>query len=197
MVEGPVAHQASTPPRTALREALLNGFSGAVAGVLRHRIGGGRNGLWDTLATCLSDAPKAYVDAPWWASPTFRRGRGGSLVRYCRMSGLLMQRLLAAGRMVFVRSDPNRESGLKGPPPYAICGRAHARDGRVLRLPPTPAPRISSGSSDLSATFGPKWRTSSQLDAVSPPRELLVRHPRRLSTQPASLSPMRSRTLTL
>ena len=116
MVEGPVAHQASTPPRTALREALLNGFSGAVAGVLRHRIGGGRNGLWDTLATCLSDAPKAYVDAPWWASPTFRRGRGGSLVRYCRMSGLLMQRLLAAGRMVFVRSDPNRESGLKGPP---------------------------------------------------------------------------------
>ena len=38
----------------------------------------------------------AYVDAPGWASPAQDRV-GGSLVRYCRMSGLLMQPSGAAG----------------------------------------------------------------------------------------------------
>ena len=37
----------------------LNGFPGALAGVLGHRIGGGRRRLSDTSATGLSDAAKA------------------------------------------------------------------------------------------------------------------------------------------
>ena len=37
----------------------LNGFPGALAGVLRHRIGGGRRRLSETSATGLSDAAKA------------------------------------------------------------------------------------------------------------------------------------------
>ena len=42
------------------------------------------------------DIYRAYVDAPRWASKILRRV-GGSLVRYCRMFGLLMRLLLAAG----------------------------------------------------------------------------------------------------
>ena len=47
----PAAGRASRGP--------LNGFPGALAGVLRHRIGAGRRRLSDTSATGLSDAAKA------------------------------------------------------------------------------------------------------------------------------------------
>ena len=47
----PAAGRASRGP--------LNGFSGALAGVLRHRISGGRQRLSETSATGLSDAAKA------------------------------------------------------------------------------------------------------------------------------------------
>ena len=47
----PAAGRASRGP--------LNGFPGALAGVLRHRIGGGRRRLSETSATGLSDAAKA------------------------------------------------------------------------------------------------------------------------------------------
>ncbi len=50
----------------------MNGFPGALAGVLRHRIGGGRQRVSDASATGLSDALKAGEPAypPWhrdWA----------------------------------------------------------------------------------------------------------------------------------
>ena len=57
----------------------LNGFPGALAGVLRHRIGGGRRRLSETSATGLSDAAKAgepaYPLGPRFAGP--RQGLAG------------------------------------------------------------------------------------------------------------------------
>ena len=55
----PAAGRASRGP--------LNGFPGALAGVLRHRIGAGWRRLPDTSATGLSDAAKAGEPAypPW------------------------------------------------------------------------------------------------------------------------------------
>ena len=47
----PAADRASRGP--------LNGFPGALAEVLRHRIGGGRRGLSDTSPTGLSDTARA------------------------------------------------------------------------------------------------------------------------------------------
>ena len=57
-VDGP-ASLATIPPLAALREARLNGFPGALAGVLRHRVVGARRRVSDTSATGLSDAAKA------------------------------------------------------------------------------------------------------------------------------------------
>ena len=61
----PAAGRASRGP--------LNGFPGALAGVLRHRIGGGRRRLSETSATGLSDAAKAgepaYPLGPRFAGP--------------------------------------------------------------------------------------------------------------------------------
>ena len=74
------ASLASIPPPTALREARLNGFPGALAGVLRHRIGGRRRRVSDTSATGLSDAAKAgepaYSLGPHSVRP-LRRLAGG------------------------------------------------------------------------------------------------------------------------
>ena len=67
----PAAGRASRGP--------LNGFPGALAGVLRHRIGGGRRRLSETSATGLSDAAKAgepaYPLGPRFAGP--RQGLAG------------------------------------------------------------------------------------------------------------------------
>ena len=57
-MDGP-ASLASVPPPAALREARLNGFPGALAGVLRHRMGAGWRRLRDTSAAGLLDAAKA------------------------------------------------------------------------------------------------------------------------------------------
>ena len=61
----PAAGRASRGP--------LNGFPGALTGVLRHRIGGGRRRLSETSATGLSDAAKAgepaYPLGPRFAGP--------------------------------------------------------------------------------------------------------------------------------
>ena len=62
----PAADRASRGP--------LNGFPGALAGVLRHRIGGGRRRLSDTSSTGLSEDAKGVKPAypPW---PRFARPR--------------------------------------------------------------------------------------------------------------------------
>ena len=60
----------------------------------------------------------AYVDAPRWASPDSEpsRWQPGQVLSYVRP---LDAALVGRGpRMVFVRSDPNRTSGLPGPPPF-------------------------------------------------------------------------------
>ena len=64
----PAARRASRGP--------LNGFPGALAGVLRHRIGGGRRRLSETSATGLSDAAKAGESA-YPLGPRFARPRQG------------------------------------------------------------------------------------------------------------------------
>ena len=61
-VDGP-ASLATIPPLAALREARLNGFPGALAGVLRHHVVGARRRVSDTSATGLSDAAKGRVQA--------------------------------------------------------------------------------------------------------------------------------------
>ena len=77
-VDGP-ASLATIPPLAALREARLNGFPGALAGVLRHRVVGARRRVSDTSATGLSDAAKAgepaYPLGPRFAGP--RQGLAG------------------------------------------------------------------------------------------------------------------------
>ena len=71
-VDGP-ASLATIPPLAALREARLNGFPGALAGVLRHHVVGARRRVSDTSATGLSDAAKAgepaYPLGPRFAGP--------------------------------------------------------------------------------------------------------------------------------
>ena len=60
----------------------VNGFPGALAGVLRHRIGGGRRRLSETSATGLSDAAKAgepvYPLGPRFARPRQGLARGSA-----------------------------------------------------------------------------------------------------------------------
>ncbi len=55
-----------------------------------------------------------YVDAPGWASVDSEPS-WWQWARYCRMSGLSMQRCSAAGPYGVRGSDPNRLSGLRGP----------------------------------------------------------------------------------
>ena len=78
-MDGP-ASLASVPPPTELREARLNGFPEALAGVRRHRIGGRRRRMSDTSATGLSDAlmagEPAYSLGPHSVRP-LRRLAGG------------------------------------------------------------------------------------------------------------------------
>ena len=65
-MDGP-ASLASHPTADRASRGLLNGLPGALARVLRHRIGGGRRRVSDTSATGLSDAAKAGEPAypPW------------------------------------------------------------------------------------------------------------------------------------
>ena len=66
---------ASDPAPVAFREARLNGFPGALAGVLRHRPGGGCRRVSDTSVAGLSDATK--VGEP--AYPGYNPGAGEGL----------------------------------------------------------------------------------------------------------------------
>ena len=63
------ASPASVPPPAALREVRLNGFPGALAEVLCHRIGNGGRRVPDAAPTGLSDARFVVQHTPWGHTP--------------------------------------------------------------------------------------------------------------------------------
>ena len=128
----PAAGRASRGP--------LNGFPGALAGVLRHRIGGGRRRLSETSATGLSDAAKAgepaYPLGPRFAGPRQGLARGAPppsiprrpALRRSSRSGLVplppwRRALMADRRTITAAARARRLAGPRPQPPVSSCRR--------------------------------------------------------------------------
>ena len=141
-VDGP-ASLATIPPLAALREARLNGFPGALAGVLRHHVVGARRRVSDTSATGLSDAAKAGEPA-YPLGPRFAGPRQG-LARDSAPS-IPQGRPRSAAACVFAQrrsgSDRCRSRAALAAPlaPNARAGRG-PRSRPHYRLPPQPRRR--------------------------------------------------------
>ena len=122
------------------------------------------------------DAPRlasltSYVDVcgrPPVGKPDFGSGLGGNQVRYSRMCGLLMRRFWPRARMVFVRSDPNRNVELCGP--SRPTGFSDPVLSTVFPLPVSDVlPALSSWTSGTRAHCGWSSLQAPKVSSLYPP----------------------------
>ena len=118
----------------------LNGFPGALAGVLRHRIGGGRRRLSETSATGLSDAAKAgepaYPLGPRFAGPR-QWLAGGAPPPSIPRRPALGRRSRAAGSPAYAPPGPPRPRQPRSS--ASAPGRSRASARTSTRSPAGPA----------------------------------------------------------